>query len=85
VLAHQASATNLLFITLRKSEVLLFVREHRKQDGRPGAPTEPFVCLGFARYESHEGERPIAWGISVAAGAGDSGGVVTSLLVPAYA
>jgi hypothetical protein len=106
VLAHQPSATDLLFITLRKSEalfspstryrdlalgpslfhweshstttassatgqrtihhasrgsrVLLFVREHRKQDGRPGAPTEPFVCLGFATYESHEGERPMA-------------------------
>jgi hypothetical protein len=106
VLWHQSSATDLLFITLRKSEaifspstryrdlalgpslfhwesqstttassptgqryihhasrgsrVLLFVREQRKQDGRPGAPTEPFVCLGFARYESHEGERPMA-------------------------
>ncbi|MFN5119366.1 MAG: DUF3427 domain-containing protein [Cyanobacteriota bacterium] len=106
VLWHQPSATDLLFITLRKSEalfspstryrdlalgpalfhwesqstttassptgqryihhaargsrVLLFVREQRKQDGRPGAPTEPFVCLGFARYESHEGERPMA-------------------------
>jgi hypothetical protein len=106
VLWHQASATDLLFITLRKSEalfspstryrdlalgpslfhwesqsniraasstgqryihhasrgsrVLLFVREHRKQDGRPGAPTEPFVCMGFASYESHEGERPMA-------------------------
>jgi hypothetical protein len=106
VLAHQPSATDLQFITLRKSEafvspstryrdlalgpalfhwesqstttaasatgqryihhatrgsrVLLFVREQRKQDGRPGAPTEPFVCLGFARYESHEGERPMA-------------------------
>ena len=93
VLAHQPSATDLLFITLRKSEalfspstryrdlalgpalfhwesqsttttaasptgqryihhasrgsrVLLYVREQRKQDGRPGAPTEPFVCLG---------------------------------------
>ena len=103
MLWHQASATDLLFITLRKSEalfspstryrdmalgpslfhwesqstttassatgqsyihhasrgsrVLLFVREQRKQDGRPGAPTEPFVCLGFATYESHEGER----------------------------
>jgi hypothetical protein len=103
VLWHQASATDLLFITLRKSEalfspstryrdlalgpalfhwesqstttaasptgqryihhasrgsrVLLFVREQRRQDGRPGAPTEPFVCLGFASYESHEGER----------------------------
>jgi hypothetical protein len=108
VLWHQASATDLLFITLRKSEalfspstryrdlalgpslfhwesqstttassatgqryihhdargsrVLLFVREQRKQDGRPGGPTEPFVCLGFAIYESHEGERPMAWG-----------------------
>jgi hypothetical protein len=106
VLWLQASATDLLFITLRKSEalfspstryrdlalgpslfhwesqstttaasptgqryihhtargsrVLLFVREQRKQDGRPGAPTEPFVCLGFASYESHEGERPMA-------------------------
>ena len=108
VLWHQATATDLLFITLRKSEalfspstryrdlalgpalfhwenqstttaasptgqryihheargsrVLLFVREQRKQDGRPGGPTEPFVCLGFAIYESHEGERPMAWG-----------------------
>ncbi len=106
VLAHQASATDLLFITLRKSEalfspstryrdlalgpalfhwesqstttaasptgqrtihhasrgsrVLLFVRDQRKQDGRPGGPTEPFVCLGFATYQSHEGERPMA-------------------------
>ena len=112
VLARQASATDLLFITLRKSEavfspstryrdlalgpalfhwesqstttaaasptgqryihhasrgtwVLLYrcaeacgyLREQRKQDGRTGAPTEPFVCLGFARYEGHEGER----------------------------
>ena len=30
----------------RGTRVLLFVREQRKQDGRPGAPTEPFVCLG---------------------------------------
>jgi len=36
--------------------VLLFVRKQRKQ----GSVTEPFVCLGFARYESHEGERPMA-------------------------
>ena len=116
VLWHQASATDLLFITLRKSEALFspstryrdlalgpalfhwerqstttassptgqryihhasrgsrvllyrcaeacgYVREQRKQDGRPGAPTEPFVCLGFARYEGHVGERPMAWG-----------------------
>jgi uncharacterized protein YjhX (UPF0386 family) len=30
----------------RGSRVLLFVREQRKHDGRPSAPTEPFVCLG---------------------------------------
>jgi hypothetical protein len=103
VLWHQPTATDLLFITLRKSEalfspstryrdlalgpslfhwesqsttttaaaatgqryihheargsrVLLFVREQR----RHGTVTEPFECLGFARYESHEGERPMA-------------------------
>jgi len=101
VLWHQPTATDLLFVTLRKSEalfspttryrdlalgpslfhwesqstttaasptgqryihhaargsrVLLFVREQRNQ----GSVTEPFVCLGFARYESHEGERPM--------------------------
>jgi hypothetical protein len=27
---------------------------------KQGAITEPFVCLGFATYESHEGERPMA-------------------------
>lgn len=99
MLWHQPTATDLLFITLRKSEalvstttryrdlalgpslfhwesqstttaasptgqryihhqargsrVLLFVREQRKQ----GALTEPFARLGFATYESHEGER----------------------------
>ena len=46
VLWHQASATDLLFITLNKSEALF-------------SPTEPYVCLGCARYESHEGERPM--------------------------
>jgi hypothetical protein len=40
----------------RGSRVLLFVREQRKQ----GSVTETFVCLGFARYVSHEGERPMA-------------------------
>ncbi len=40
--------------------MLLFVREQRQQDGRPSALTEPLVCLGFARYDSHEGERPMA-------------------------
>jgi len=42
------------------SRVLLFVREQRRVDGRAGGVTEPFVCLGFATYESHEGERPMA-------------------------
>jgi hypothetical protein len=57
-----ASATGQRYIhhAERGSRVLLFVREQRRQDGRPGAPTEPFVCLGFASYESHEGERPMA-------------------------
>ena len=57
-----ASATGQRYIhhATRGSRVLLFVREQRKQNGRPGAPTEPFVCLGFATYESHEGERPMA-------------------------
>ena len=40
----------------RGSRVLLFVREQR----RHGTVTAPFVCLGFARHESHEGERPMA-------------------------
>jgi hypothetical protein len=103
VLWHEPSHTNLLFITLNKSEalfspstryrdlalgpslfhwesqstttaasptgqryiqheawgsrVLLFVREHRREGGRAGGVTEPFRCLRFARYESHEGER----------------------------
>ena len=40
----------------RGSRVLLFVREHRRQ----GTVTEPFRCLGFVSYESHDGERPMA-------------------------
>ena len=75
VLWHEPSQCDLLLITLRKSEallsptgqryihhagrgsrVLLLVREQRKQ----GSVTETFVCLGFARYVSHEGERPMA-------------------------
>ena len=35
---------------------ITFVREQRKQ----ATVTEPFVCLGFARYVSHEAERPMA-------------------------
>ena len=106
VLWHQLTASDLLFITLKKSEalfspttryrdlalgpslfhwesqsttsassptgqryihheargsrVLLLVREQRRVDGRAGGVTEPFRCLGFATYESHEGERPMA-------------------------
>jgi hypothetical protein len=44
----------------RGSRVLLFVREHRREGGRAGGVTEPFRCLGFARYVSHEGERLMA-------------------------
>jgi hypothetical protein len=36
--------------------VLLFVREESKR----GGVTMPFLCLGFANYVSHEGERPMA-------------------------
>jgi hypothetical protein len=53
-----ASATGQRYIhhEARGSRMLLFVREQRKQ----GTVTAPFVCLGFAWYESHEGERPMA-------------------------
>ncbi len=79
MLAHQPSATDHLFITLRKSEALfspstrycdlalgpsLFHWESQSTTGQRtihhaerGSPTEPFVCLGFASYESHERER----------------------------
>ena len=40
--------------------MLLFVREHRREGGRSTGVTETFRCLGFARYESHEGERSMA-------------------------
>jgi len=42
-----------IHLEARGSRVLLFVREQRKH----GGVTEPIVCQGFARYESHEGER----------------------------
>jgi hypothetical protein len=82
-----ASATGQRYIhhETRGSRVLLYrcaeafgnVREQRRQR----TVTEPFVCLGFARYESHEGERPMAGGNSgVAAGAGDSVGMAARLL-----
>ena len=57
---HSARGSRVLLY--RCAEACGYVREQRKQDGRPGAPTEPFVCLGFATNESHEGERPMAWG-----------------------
>lgn len=59
VLWDEASMTDILFITLRKSEALFSpTTRYRNQDGRPGGITEPFRCLGFATYEGHEGERP---------------------------
>ena len=51
VLWHEPSQTD-----------LLFVRERRREGGRAGGVAEPFRCLGFVRYESHEGERPIPAG-----------------------
>jgi hypothetical protein len=44
--ASSATGQRYIHHAARGSRVLLFVREHRKLDGRPGAPTEPFVCLG---------------------------------------
>ena len=57
-LTREASATGQRYIHHEAlgSRMLLFVREQRRQ----GTVTEPFVCLGFARYENHEGERPMA-------------------------
>ena len=40
----------------RGTNVILFVRE-RKEDGRGG--TLPYHCLGRARYQSHESDRPM--------------------------
>jgi hypothetical protein len=44
----------------RGSEVLLFVRSRRKDER---GQTAPYVCLGQARYLTHESERPmrITW------------------------
>lgn len=36
-------------------DLLLFIH-HAKR----GGVTQPFLCLGFADYVSHEGERPMA-------------------------
>ena len=54
--ATSATGQRYIHHKARGSRVLLFVREQRRQ----GTVTEPFVCLGFARYESHEGERSMA-------------------------
>jgi hypothetical protein len=69
LLRRSLAATDLLFITLRKSEAL-FSPSTRYRDLALGpslfhwesqcTTTEPVVCLGFARYESHECERPMA-------------------------
>jgi len=52
----------------REERVMLFVREQREQ----GGVTEPFVCLGFARYERHEGDR--IWFVTEWRSAGGWGG-----------
>ena len=62
--ASSPTGQRYIHLEARGSRVLLFVREQHKQ----GTITEPFVCLGFARYESHVaegfcaavGERPMA-------------------------
>jgi len=41
---HAARGSKVLLY--RYAEACGYVRDQRKQDGRPGAPTEPFVCLG---------------------------------------
>jgi hypothetical protein len=57
-LTRETSATGQRYIhhRARGSRVLLFVREENKR----GGVTLPFLCLGFANYVSHEGERPMA-------------------------
>jgi hypothetical protein len=55
---REASATGQRYMHHRSrgTRVLLFVREENKRGGL----TMPFLCLGFADYVSHEGERPMA-------------------------
>jgi hypothetical protein len=57
-LTREASATGQRYVhhVERGSRVMLFVREENKR----GGVTLPFLCLGFADYVSHEGERPLA-------------------------
>ena len=61
----------------RGARVLLLVREHRREGGRAGGVTEPFRCLGFARYETTRGSGSCSStsGDSLAAGAAHPGGV----------
>ncbi len=63
----------------RGSRVLLFVREQRKQDGRPGGPTEPFVCFGLPATKATRasGSGSSQGGDSLAAAAPDPGSVVS--------
>ena len=57
-ITREASSTGQRYIHHRErgSRVMLFVREENKR----GGVTLPFLCLGFADYVSHEGERPMA-------------------------
>ena len=82
VLWHEPSQCDLLFVTPRKSKALFSPTTryhdlalgpslfHWKSQSTTTAVTEPLVCLGFARDESHEGERPMARG---SLGGGSSG------------
>ena len=54
---HEARGSRVLLYCFAKPR---YVREHRREGGRARGVTEPFRCLGCARYESHEGERPMA-------------------------
>jgi hypothetical protein len=49
-----------------------------RKGGRAGGVTEPFRCLGFAIYESHEGERPMAIRLRFEGGAGSDGSRIAS-------
>ena len=88
-LALGASTTGQRYIhhEARGSRVLLFVREHRREGGRSTGHTEPFRCLGFARYESHEGERPMAirWRLERAIPAGWLQGMALAVSVLVHA
>jgi hypothetical protein len=65
-LTREASATGQRYIhhaergsrvmLYRSAEACGYVREESKR----GGVTLPFLCLGFADYVSHEGERPMA-------------------------